>query len=131
MNFDGPGRLLTFVTPQGHLGRWDWEKGAALPDSSLEAIHVALGPGGRWAATSGRDRGVVIYDLEAGARMLALPPEDSDIWSLAWAPDGRRLAVGLSDGGVAVWDLEQVRARLAEFGVAVPSAAPGEPPDPG
>jgi hypothetical protein len=27
----------------------------------------------------------------------------------------------MTDGGIAIWDLEQVRQRLAEFGVAVPS----------
>jgi serine/threonine protein kinase/WD40 repeat protein len=131
LNFDRSGRLLTFVTPLKSLGRWDWENGVALPDAGLPALHVALAPGGRWAATSGPDRGAVIYDLDAAQMVLGLPPEESDVWSLAWAPDGRRLALGLSDGGVAVWDLEQVRARLAEFGVAVPSMAPAEHPDPG
>ena len=61
-----------------------------------------------------------IYELETGKRVLALPPEESDIWGLAWAPDGRRVAVSLADGGVAVWDLEQVCARLAEFGIDRP-----------
>jgi WD40 repeat protein len=124
LNFDATGRLLTFVTPQGGLGRWDWTGGAARPEFDLPASHVALAPGGRWAATPSPDRRVVICDLDAGRRVLALPPEESDVWSLAWAPDGRRLAVGLSDGGVAVWDMEQVRARLAEFGLAVPALIP-------
>jgi WD40 repeat protein len=53
--------------------------------------------------------------------VVTLPPETGDVWSLAWSPDGRRLAVGLSDGGLAVWDLDEVRARLAEFGLAVPA----------
>ncbi len=124
LNFDPSGRLLTFITPQGNLGRWDWENGAMLPDLGLPALHTALAPGGRWAATSSPDRGAVIYDLAAGKKVLALPPEESDVWGLAWSPDVRRLALSLSDGGVVVWDLEQVRARLAEAGVEVPSMAP-------
>jgi len=134
MNFDTSGRLLTFVTPQSGLGRWEWEKGAVVPGPDLPVFQVALAPGGHWAATTGPDRGAVIYDLDAGKRVLALPPEESDVWSLAWSPDAQRLALGLSDGGVAVWDLGQVRARLAEFGIAVPSLrppggpAPAEPP---
>jgi serine/threonine protein kinase/WD40 repeat protein len=128
LNFDAAGRLLVFVTNQGGLGRWDWEKDVALPGPYLWALQVALTPDGRWAATPSPDRGAVIYDLEAGTRVLTLPPEESDIWGLAWAPDGRRLALGLSDGGVAIWDLDRVRACLAEFGVAVPPLTPARTP---
>jgi WD40 repeat protein len=124
VNFDTPGRLLTFITPDGNLGRWDWEKETSVPGADLPAFQCALAPGGRWAATSTPDRAVVIYDLDAGKRVLALPPEQSDVWGLAWAPDGQRLAVGLSDGVVAVWDLGRVRARLAEFNIEVPSMRP-------
>jgi serine/threonine protein kinase/WD40 repeat protein len=124
LNFDPSGRLLTFVTPGRALGRWDWEKGAAAPGPGLPAGQWAPAPGGRWAATATPERTVVVSDLDAGRRVLALSPEESDVWSLAWSPDGRRLAVGLSDGVVAVWDLEEVRARLAEFDIAVPSLRP-------
>jgi WD40 repeat protein len=116
LNFDAGGRLLTFITPDGRLGRWDWEKGEALPGRGPPAFQVALAPDGRRAATSTPDRNVVLLDLDAGRRVLTLPPEESDVWSLAWTPDGRRLAVSLADGGVALWDLDRVRARLAEFG---------------
>jgi WD40 repeat protein len=124
LNFAPSGRLLTFVRPARALGRWDWDKGAAAPDPGLPACQWAPAPGGRWAATASPDRAVAVCDLDAGKRVLELPPEESDVWSLAWSPDGRRLAVGLSDGVVAVWDLEEVRARLAEFGIAVPSLRP-------
>jgi WD40 repeat protein len=125
LNFDASGRLLTFITPEGRLGRLDWEKGTVLPGPQPPASHVALAPGGRWMATSGPHRGAVIYDLETGSCVLALPPEESDVWSLAWSPDGRRLALSQSDGAVAVWDLHQVRDRLADLGIAVPRAGPG------
>src|SRR5262249_42504812 len=97
LNFDPSGRLLTYATPDRRLGRWDWEKGIALPAVGTErAVHQAtLAPDGRWAATAGPDRSVVIYELETGKRVLTLPPEESDIWGLAWAPDGRRVAASL------------------------------------
>jgi WD40 repeat protein len=63
--------------------------------------------------------------METREEILALTPEESDIWGLAWSPNGTRLAVGLSDGGLAVWDLDQVRSRLAEFGLPMPSTAYG------
>ncbi len=124
LNFDSAGRVLTYVTPSGHLGRWDWTAGAPLPTLALPAYQIALAPGGRWAATPDANGGAVIYDLEAGTRVLALPPEEAEIWSLAWSPDARRLAIGLSDGVIALWDLDRVCARLAEFGIPVPLVRP-------
>jgi WD40 repeat protein len=125
LQFDPAGERLTYVTPSGTLGVYDWPTGA-VRDTGQKALQVALC--GRWVATPGLGHEVVLYDLEAGRPAYALPAEGSDVWGLAFSPDGTRLAVSLSDGGVAVWDLEQVRARLAEFGVHVPSTARGGPP---
>jgi WD40 repeat protein len=117
LNFDPTGRLLTYVTPAGRLGRWNWDKGISVLGPDLPVFQWAPAPGGRWAAAASADRDVVIFDLETGKRELTLPPEESDIWGLAWSPDATRLAVGLSDGGVAIWDLNQVRGELAKFGI--------------
>ncbi len=125
LNFDAAGRLLTFVTAAGALGRWDWEAGTTVPGPGLPAFQWAPAPGGRWAATSSPDRAVLIYDLDVGQRVLALPPEDSDVWSLAWAPDRHLLAVGRADGMVAIWDLKQVRDALTELGIDTPAIAAG------
>jgi WD40 repeat protein len=120
LQFDAAGERLTHVTPAGTLGVYDWRTGA-VRDTGQKALQVALS--GRWAATPGLGHEVLLYDLEAGRPAYALPAEGSDVWGLAFSPDGTLLAVGLSDGGVALWDLEQVRARLAEFDVHVPSTA--------
>jgi WD40 repeat protein len=103
------------------MGRWDWRTGTHQT-TNIEAYHVALG-GGRWVATSNQSHEVILYDMKAGAVTLTLPPEESEIWCLAWSPDATRLAVSLTDGGIAIWDLEQVRQRLAEFGITIPSTA--------
>jgi WD40 repeat protein len=112
---------------------WDWDTDTLAQQTDEQAVHLALGPGARWVAATTPSRTTVVYDLQAGAETLALPEESGDVWGLAWSPDGRRLAVSRSDGGVAIWDLEQVRARLAEFGIVVPSTAGGNggPPPPG
>jgi serine/threonine protein kinase/WD40 repeat protein len=120
LNFDESGKLLTFVTTAGKLGRWDWEGNASAAAPELRTNQWAPAPGGRWVATSTSDRTVVICDLGTGARLPALPQEESDVWTLAWSPDRRRLAVGTSDGAVAIWDLEQVRSALAELGIRMP-----------
>jgi WD40 repeat protein len=120
LQFDPTGERLTYVTPTSTLGVYDWRTGAAR-DTGQKAFQVALS--GRWVATPNPAHEVVLYDLEADRPAYALPAESSDVWGLAFSPDGARLAVGLSDGGVAVWDLEQVRTRLADFDVYVPSTA--------
>jgi serine/threonine protein kinase/WD40 repeat protein len=119
MSFDPAGRLLTFVNPKRQLARWDWERNMSVPTGGLPAFQWAPAVGGHWAATSDPDRSVVVYDLDAGAKLLSLPPETSDVWCLAWAPDGRHLAIGLADGLVGIWDLEEVRARLADFNITI------------
>jgi serine/threonine protein kinase/WD40 repeat protein len=125
LHFDRAGRRLVFIAYGGKLGVWDWRTATARV-TDQPVCQTALDATGRWLATSDAAQAVVVYDVEAERRAFTLPAEDSDVWSLAWSPDGARLVVGLSDGGVAVWDLGQVHARLAEFGVSVPSpVSPG------
>jgi serine/threonine protein kinase/WD40 repeat protein/tetratricopeptide (TPR) repeat protein len=122
LHFAPAGDRLTFVTPGGTLGLWDWET-KATADTHCRAESVAVSADGRWAALAGAGQSITVAELVSGREVFTLPPEGSDVWCLAWSPDGTKLAVGLSDGGVAVWDLEQVRARLAEFGFDLPSTA--------
>jgi serine/threonine protein kinase/WD40 repeat protein len=117
LNFDAAGKHLTFVSPDGKLTLWDWDRGVARP-TGLKAFQVALNRQGNRIATSNTAHAVVVHDLQTRREVLTLPPEGNDVWSLAWSPDGTRVAVGLADG-LAIWDLEQVRARLAEFGLAL------------
>jgi serine/threonine protein kinase/WD40 repeat protein/tetratricopeptide (TPR) repeat protein len=123
------GDLLTFITPGGTLGLWDPRRKEAR-DTRCRADTVAVSADGLWAAVAQAGRSIAIVELPLGREVLALPAEGSDVWCLAWAPDGGRLAAGLSDGTVAVWDLEQVRARLADFGLASPSTVRRRGPRP-
>jgi hypothetical protein len=124
LHFDAAGKSLTYVTRDGMLGLYDWHRRAGVPGTAQPAFQVALRPHGGWVATSNPAHEVVLVDLRKGSKVLTLPPEGNDVWSLAWSPDGTRVAAGLADGGVVVWDLEQVRARLAEFGIAQDFPAP-------
>jgi serine/threonine protein kinase/WD40 repeat protein len=118
--FDVTGEHLLLVNAAGRLTVWDRRRQRPQP-TEIQAVQLALGRDGRWLATPGPDHGAILVDMQSGQEVLALPPEESDIWAPAWSPDGTRLALGLSDGGLVVWDFEQVRARLGEFGIAVPS----------
>jgi WD40 repeat protein len=64
-----------------------------------------------------------IFDMQQKRLLYTLPPESNDVWEVCWSPDGTRLAMGTSDGSVVVWNLEEVRARLDEFGINVPSTS--------
>jgi WD40 repeat protein/tetratricopeptide (TPR) repeat protein len=122
LHFTPAGDRLTFVNPGGTLCLWDWGAKAAV-DTQCRAETVAVSADGRWVAAVGPGQRVTVAELPSGREVFTLPPEGSDVWCLAWSPDGTKLAAGLSDGSVAVWDLERVRARLAEFGIDLPSTA--------
>jgi hypothetical protein len=118
---DVHGRRFTYVAADGRLASCAWsaaETGPGEPTAQVASV-VALSAGGRWAATAVPGRGVTICAMPLGREWLSLPPERGDVWGLAWSADGSQLAVGLSDGGVAVWQLPEVRAALAELGIAV------------
>jgi WD40 repeat protein len=120
LHFDRDGKRLTFAGRNGAIGVWDWTTGK-MQLTCQRASCLGLDGAGRWVATSGPTRSVLVYDLKTSRQHVTLPPEEADVWSTAWSPDGTRLAAGLSDGGVSVWNLEQVRARLADFGILIPS----------
>jgi WD40 repeat protein len=124
LHFDAAGKYLTYVTPSGMLGLYDWQRREVVPVTDQPAFQLAVRPYGGWVATSNPSHEVVIFDLRKGSKVLTLPPEGNDVWCLAWSPDGTRVAVGQADGGVVVWDLGQVRARLAEFGIVQDFPAP-------
>lgn len=122
LHFDPGGNRFTFITDAKTFAYWNWKEKKAT-ETQRRTERIALSADGRWAALGIPGQSVTVIEMATGQEVFALPSEGSDIWSLAWSADGRQLAVGLADGRVAIWNLEQVRARLAEFGIASPSTA--------
>jgi serine/threonine protein kinase/WD40 repeat protein len=120
LRFDPTGQLLHFAALDGAIASCDWQTGSVVAASapSISHPHAAVSPDQRWLATAEQADRVMIFDLKENRPALVLPAETSEIWSFAWDPKGKRVAAGLSDGGIVIWDLDEVRARLAEFGVA-------------
>src|SRR5262249_46797584 len=110
LHFAPAGDRLTFVTPGGTLGLWDWVRTEAS-DTHRRAESVAVSSDGRWAAVAGAGQSVTVADLVSGREILALPPEGGDVWCLAWAPGGSELAGGPSDGPGAGRDPGPGRGR--------------------
>lgn len=63
----------------------------ADPNSRGEAIHLALGPGGRHAAVASADGGALFLDA-AGNLLRALKKENEGWFQPTFAPDGRSVA---------------------------------------
>src|SRR5262249_6760135 len=122
LHFDPKGNRLTLITRDGTFGYWDW-RGKTITDTRRPATLGAISADGRWAALKSDGQAAVVIEMATGQEVYTLPPEGSEIWCLGWSADGTQLVAGLSDGRVAVWNLERVRARLAEFGIVVPSTA--------
>jgi serine/threonine protein kinase/WD40 repeat protein/tetratricopeptide (TPR) repeat protein len=125
LHFDPAGNQIRFKSADGRFGAvgWPGAQPVRVPDLKPGG-YFAGSPDGRWlAAPDSGGRAVIVYDLESGREWAALPPQAAVIWALNWSPDGASLAAGLADGGVVVWNLEQIRARLADFGIKLPSTA--------
>ncbi|HZL72602.1 MAG TPA: WD40 repeat domain-containing protein [Planctomycetota bacterium] len=81
------------------LGDLQWQHG-----SFISAMQVL--PGEKQALTAGYNGGVVLWDLETGARVRTFwGGHEGEIMSLAVLPGGKGFATGGMDGKVAVWDL--------------------------
>jgi hypothetical protein len=136
LHFSPAGDRLLYNTAGGSVA-WSWPGGPGVPVSPPRVLLDVSSTTAdfRWAdgwyhdpRRSGRTdplgRAVTpgggLYDLAAGRPVLTMPSLPY-MWSVHLSPDGARLAYGLADGRVEVWDLDQVRARLAEFGIDMPS----------
>jgi serine/threonine protein kinase/WD40 repeat protein len=124
---DAGGEHLLCVAADGTLTTRAWFGTGREQPTGRQASHLALSPDDRWVATPGARCGVVVCERQTGQELLTLPKaeEEASALSLAWSPDGARLALGLPDGGLVLWNLEQVRDRLAEFGIVIPSTRAG------
>jgi tetratricopeptide (TPR) repeat protein len=124
LHFCGDGRLL-FPTSVDELGAWNWSARRRAADPEISFRGCFISPDGEWLVGNGSESSrppLRLRRMASGEETLRLP-DDGGVWSASWSPNGTRLAVGYADGALAIWNLEEVRARLAEFGIAIPSTA--------
>ena len=77
-------------------------KGLRNPHA-LDVITVAVGPEGKWAASSGKDASTVMWDLKAGKpKKIHLHSEPVD--AIAFSRDGKWMVTGSQDKSIRLWD---------------------------
>jgi WD40 repeat protein len=117
------GRRLAACGERGTLVLFEAETGALLQtlrghDPQQNVNGVAFHPEGRWLASGGSDRRVILWRLPKKGE----PPSIVRQWTapdkvraMALSPDGRLLASGGDDGQITLWDPEtghRIRALL-------------------
>jgi WD40 repeat protein len=74
---------------------------------------IACAPDGAWIASGGRDKVIVVADLETGTERFALKGHSGEIVALNVSPDGSVLASAAQDGQARTWDLVDGRPLAA------------------
>jgi WD40 repeat protein len=107
------GRLLTVCTDG--VGRiWDPAVDVKQPVFELAGQHTgailcgAFSRDGRWIATGGQNKQIVLWNAHTGQPALEVPLQghSADITAVALSETGDRLLTGSRDGTAKLWDLQ-------------------------
>ncbi|MBJ6761474.1 pentapeptide repeat-containing protein [Myxococcaceae bacterium JPH2] len=88
-------------------GRMAWKVGTL--DNKLG--NVSVSPDGTRLITFGEEQDTRVWDVETGALLHTLPPEDGQLYAAAFSADGAWLATGSSRGMVRVFDARTGKER--------------------
>jgi WD40 repeat protein len=95
-------------------------------EGAIQAL--AMSPDGRFLATSGRDRRVILRDASTFEALLTFPGWTGVVRGLAFDASGRWLALAGVDSDVSLWDLGLVHDELTGLGLAWDQPAPSVVP---
>lgn len=113
VSFDG--RLLAAVGERGTVALFDEATGQVVKrleghDNSSTASEcdvwaAVFHPDGRWLATAGGDRRVILWAMPGGEKLREWKAP-GQVWAMSLSPDAATLATGGADNAITLWNPE-------------------------
>lgn len=106
------GRLLLSASIDRTVRLWDLAAQKELKvlthseERDGQVYAVAFSPDENQALSAGRDGRLVLWSLEAGSAVKAIPTDTKIIWAVGFSPDGRFALTASSAEVAAVWHLD-------------------------
>ena len=89
-----------------NLGIWDVQAQREIVAFRNNNRAAVLSPDGKFLASGGDDKVVLIWDIEQKKLVMWLRGHTQTVWALAFSPDGTLLASGGSDA-IRLWDVSR------------------------
>lgn len=67
---------------------------------------LTYSPNGKYIATAGNDKRIIIWDSSSGKEIKKLNGHTDSVYSVSYSPDGKFLASGSMDGTIRIWNIE-------------------------
>ncbi len=126
VHFTSDGKRLVSASRDQSIKIWDTTSGKEIQtigepstSGSRGMYAMTVTPDGKqlvvWVSSRDRPPEIHVYEIESGAELKVIQPQDRTIVCLAFSADGELAAVGDGSGGVRIWNVaknERVKGDL-------------------